>query len=186
MILSNIVCTRWVGQDFGKWVSRIDRYICPLIIGLDAWLICQLLGIPEQLSLTVAFIATVAFPLWRYDGWGEQNLAMHGDKKHYDRRNKNKFVTKIADWILPDAYLPSERKFYGIVWGGLRGLYDLPAFIIMSIVMENYYIAFAGLLMGLQGFIYFLVRKYIKQDTAPAELALGAWRGCLWLGALLL
>lgn len=177
MIISNAVCTRWVGHDFGNWLGKIDRPLCPLIIGAVAWAITG--------SWIIALINAIGFVVWRYPGWGEQFLAMHGDKHHFDNRNKSLPPTWLADKI----YKPknqTQRKMYGVIWGGLRGLYDIFAFITLAIVLQNYYIALIGLLMAAQGGIYFLVGKYIKQDTAPAEWILGGYRGVLWLRAITL
>lgn len=174
MIVSNVICNRWVGQDFGDWRSKIDRVICPFIIGCEAWLWTH--------TPTYAALSFLAFPIWRYDGWGEQFLAIHGNDAAYKGRNTDKLITKIADKL----YIPvtiSQRKLYGVMWGGLRGLYDLPAFIILSVLLQNPYIAILGLLMGLQGAAYYLSGAlFPNKGTPPAELIMGFLRGSLWLG----
>ena len=174
MIISNTICTRLIGDDR---VVAYKRLWVPFIIIAEAYLW-------SVFNWEVALLAGVAFCLWRYDGWGEQFLAMHGDKKHYDNRNKSKFVTKIADYL----YKPknkNQRKLYGIIWGGLRGLYDVPAFIALAVLLQNYQIAFLGLLMGLQGVVYYLAGcVFSNKGTPPAELAIGGYRGILWTGAV--
>lgn len=172
MIISNAICNRWVGHDFGDWRSRIDRYVCPVIIGIEAWL--------WTTNPIASAIAAIAFPFWRYDGWGEQFLAMHGNQAHYAKRNQAKVITKLTDWLYTPNGNEEDHKLYGVLWGGLRGLYDLPAFVILGALVQNYYIPILGLLMAAQGFIYFLVGRYINQDTAPAEWLVGAYRGLLW------
>lgn len=181
MIISNIICTRLIGDDR---VVAHKRLWVPLLIGLEAWGWVQLSGISEWFIP----LSMVAFPLWRYDGWGEQFLAMHGKETKYQGRNKRKIVTKCADFIYQKFLSPRKtihsRKVYGMIWGGLRGLYDLPGLVALSILLQNYYIAFPGLLMGLQGVVYYLTARYLKEDTAHSEIAVGLLRGFLWLIAI--
>jgi hypothetical protein len=178
MIISNIICNRWVGHEYGDWRSRIDRYICPLIIACEAYLW-------TVFNWQVALLAGLGFAVWRYDGWGEANLAMHGSQIHYANRNRKKWVTKLADAIYTPNGTNKQRKLYGIIWGGIRGLYDLPAFIAVAVLFSNPLIAALGLLMGLQGAVYYLSGKlFPSRGTPPAELIMGAFRGSLWLGAL--
>lgn len=173
MIISNTICTRWVGKEG----YSLDRIASPFIISIEAYLLTG--------SWQVCLITGIAFALWRYDGWGEQFLVMHGEKKHYDNRNTNKIITKIADFIYSSPPTQQARKRYGILWGGLRGLYDMIGFLALSIVLGNHYVMLAAPLMAAQGYIYYLVGNYIKQDTAYCEYALGFYRGLLWMGAFL-
>ncbi|MCG8394192.1 MAG: hypothetical protein MI745_14030 [Pseudomonadales bacterium] len=150
----------------------------PLVIACEAFLWAQ--------NWQLAILAGISFAIWRYDGWGEQFLAMHGQARHYRNRNKKKWVTKIADWLFVPIDRVSQYRAYGIVWGGLRGLYDLPAFIALSFLLGVPWIAPLGLLMGLQGYIYYFSRDLFGVDTAPAEWSMGIFRSTLWLIAVVL
>lgn len=171
MIVSNILANRIVGDSR---IGHYKRLWAPLIIALEAFLWTG--------SALISAIFAVGFALWRYDGWGEQFLATHGDINAYNNRNKSKIITKIADFLMTPASV-IERKVYGIIWGSFRGLYDVPLFIVLSILL-NSYIVFLGLLMGLQGALYYLTAKYWGEGTDKSEVVMGAFRGILLLMAL--
>ena len=171
MIISNIIANQIIGN---KQIGNHKRVWVPLLVGGEAWL--------WMFNWQIALLTMIAFPIWRYDGWGEQFLTMHGDRTHYNNRRK-KIITKIADFLFPNPSAIQDRKVYGMLWGGLRGLYDLSGFAALSILLQNYYIALIGLLMGLQGVMYYIDGKLpSKFHHAPA----GAWRGLLWTIALVM
>jgi hypothetical protein len=176
MIIENIFCNTVMGVDFKErlpWIGKYKRVWLPFLIFLST----MMYGWDVALALTLGFM------IWRYPGWGEMFLAMHGDKQAYDDRERY-FITWIADKI----YIPlntSGRKVYGMIWGALRGLYDAPTFVALSVLL-NPYIALLALLMSIQGVVYHLVGRFIAEDTLLAEIAMGAYRGILLTIALLM
>lgn len=177
MIIENIFCNTIMGVDFKErlpWLGGNKRI----------WLPCLIFLSTMMYGWDVALALTLGFMLWRYPGHGETFLAMHGNEENYINREKY-----VITWIADKIHIPltaSGRKVYGMIWGALRGLYDVPTFVALSVLLYNPYIGLLGFLMAIQGVVYYLVGRFIKEDTLHAEIAMGAYRGALLTLALII
>lgn len=178
MLLSNIFANRLIGHDFSLEYPKLNKYkrgIVPALIFVDTLLF----------GWATALILTLGFILWRYPGWGEIFIAMHGDELHYKNRDTDKLDIIIADFL----YTPKDtegRKRWGVVYGAVRGLYDLPTFAALAVLYASPAALLLGFGMALLGLVYYLTPKLFSEDTAHAEYLGGALRGALLLTSLLL
>lgn len=72
----------------------------------------------------------------------------------------------------------TRPELYALVYGSLRGLYELPMTIALAWYYHNWIIALWGLLGAGMGICYMIAGKVSKDHaTRWAEILYGLWRG---------
>lgn len=140
-----------------------SKYVCAIYVALLSLL---LLGV----SYIEAGIIMAGWALWAVPGWGE----------YFDFQRKDNDEIGWIDWLVSrlnfDAYMADTVSM------ALRGLYGYPLFVALSLYAGEYHGLLIGLLLLLQGPIYYI--SYLIRDGVKHVEMAEVIMGFLW-GALL-
>lgn len=120
----------------------------------------------------------LGYALYNIPGWGSGLVALHGNK-NFDHGHE-----LVYDLITKHI---SEPFLQGICSMGLRSLYLLPFFITVGCFEKSMVIPTLGLLMLIQGFIYYLSGRIfnINEISLPATIGQAMTLSEIMSGALI-
>lgn len=129
-------------------------------------------------------ITTLGVLVWRTPGWGKYFSAIHGRDSELEREIA--WIDKAGYWLIPPRrFTAMANRLRGTFQMALRGLFLYPTFACMAFFFDHSALLL-GLLSCLQGPIYFLAGRIVREERAVAlaEVIMGAMIGALLVASL--
>lgn len=121
-------------------------------------------------ELDVLFSAFVGFLIWTVPGWGKYFAAWHGRYNPMEREQR--WIDWVGEAVYPYNGDKERNHIRGALCMGLRGLYLMPFFVMMT--PYSLYAPIIGMGMFLQGLAYYVCRYVPERHAASvAEVLTG-------------